>query len=238
MITCKDIENATMNKTKREEAHNNLFAFYFGRPISYLFTIPFLYTSISPNMITFISVLLLIIGSFIFLMGNTILTYVIGWSLFFLWNIFDGIDGNVARYKKHFSPTGDLWDTTAGYLAMVTTYMAAGICAFKEPHYLVDLSKEYYLILGAWTAIFSIFPRLILHKKKSSMGNTKDINELRDKNNFSLFKIIGLNIISITGFLQPIWLICILFKCVHIFIIIYFIFNAVIMILSLYKLLK
>ena len=42
MITPKDIEEKTMSPAKRAMAHNDYFAFYIGRPISYLLTIPFL----------------------------------------------------------------------------------------------------------------------------------------------------------------------------------------------------
>lgn len=237
MIKVSDIEKATMTESKRKEAHNNIFAFYIGRPISYVMTIPFLYTNITPNTITFISIILLIIGSGFFLVGRSTFMYVIGWVFFFLWNLFDGIDGNVARYKKQFSKTGDLWDTTAGYLAMVATYMAAGVGAYHIDS-LSFLPREVYLILGGWTAIFSIFPRLILHKKKSSMGDTEDVKEFRDKNNFSLVKVIVLNLISITSFLQIIWLIAIVFEVESLFVIFYFIANAGIMLVTLYKLLK
>ena len=44
MITPKEIEEKTMTPAKRAMAHNDYFAFYIGRPISYLLTIPFLLT--------------------------------------------------------------------------------------------------------------------------------------------------------------------------------------------------
>ena len=42
MITPKDIENKTMSPEKRKSAKNDYFAFYVGRPLSYILTIPFL----------------------------------------------------------------------------------------------------------------------------------------------------------------------------------------------------
>ena len=47
MITPRDIENKTMSPQKRKLAKNDYFAFYIGRPLSYILTIPFLYTNIS-----------------------------------------------------------------------------------------------------------------------------------------------------------------------------------------------
>ncbi|MCM1235058.1 MAG: CDP-alcohol phosphatidyltransferase family protein [Ruminococcus flavefaciens] len=237
MISVKDIEKETMSEEKRKEAHNNIFAFYIGRPLSYYLTIPFLYINISPNAITFISIILLVIGYFFFQFGNTKIAFLIGWLFFFLWNLFDGIDGNVARYKKAFSKNGDLWDTTAGYFAMVVTYMSAAVSAYKMSN--IIIFKPYvYLIMGGWTAVLSIFPRLVLHKKKSSQGDVAGVKELSDKNSFSIIKIIALNIISVTSFLQVIWLICIIFNVVNCFVVFYFIVNLLVALGSLYKLLK
>ena len=55
MITPKEIEQKTMSPEKRVSAKNDFFAFYVGRPISYVLTIPFLYTNISPNTVSVIS---------------------------------------------------------------------------------------------------------------------------------------------------------------------------------------
>ena len=62
MITIKDIADKTMTPEKRESAKNDLIAFYVGRPLSYVFTIPFLYTNISPNAISILSIVPVIAG--------------------------------------------------------------------------------------------------------------------------------------------------------------------------------
>ena len=43
MITPKEIEQKTMSPEKRKSAKNDYFAFYIGRPLTYVLTIPFLY---------------------------------------------------------------------------------------------------------------------------------------------------------------------------------------------------
>ena len=53
MITPKEIEQKTMSPEKRKSAKNDYFAFYVGRPLSYILTIPFLYTNITPNTVCF-----------------------------------------------------------------------------------------------------------------------------------------------------------------------------------------
>ena len=95
MITPKDIEKKTMSPQKRAEAKNSYFAFYIGRPLSYVLTIPFLYAGISPNIVTMISIVCAFIG-FVFLSFGTSIEYqLVGVFFFFLWNMGDGIDGNI-----------------------------------------------------------------------------------------------------------------------------------------------
>ena len=42
---------------------------------------------------------------------------IISWILFFMWNLLDGVDGNVARYRRQFSKMGSVYDAMAGYIA-------------------------------------------------------------------------------------------------------------------------
>ena len=108
MITPKDIENKTMSPEKRKSAKNDYFAFYIGRPLSYILTIPFLYTSISPNTVSLISIIPIIVGFVLMCIGSTKKVLIVGWLMFFLWNLLDGVDGNIARYKKQFSKMGSV----------------------------------------------------------------------------------------------------------------------------------
>ena len=124
MITPKMIEERTMSSQKKKSAKNDYFAFYIGRPISYLLTIPFLYIGISPNVISLISIIPLIIGFVLIYVATNKAMLILGWFLFFLWNLLDGVDGNVARYKKLFSPLGSVYDAMSGYVAMVLTFFA------------------------------------------------------------------------------------------------------------------
>lgn len=71
MITPKDIENKTMSPEKRKSAKNDYFAFYIGRPLSYILTIPFLHTNISPNTVSLISIIPIIVGFLLMCIGNT-----------------------------------------------------------------------------------------------------------------------------------------------------------------------
>ena len=240
MITPKEISKKTMSPEKRAIAHNDYFAFYIGRPISYVLTIPFLYLNLMPNTISLLSMIPLIIGFIMSYFAKTKSTLIFVWILFFVWNLLDGVDGNVARFKKQFSKIGSVYDAMSGYLAMVLTFFSVGIAAsnFRGilDNYLFD--KEIYIILGALSGIFVIFPRLIMHKTISTLMDYSSTKAVKDKENFNSIKILALNLGSVTGGAQVLMLIAFIFNIMDIYTIGYFIFNLLIMITSIYCVLK
>ena len=121
---------------------------------------------------------------------------------------------------------------------MVLTYFAAGIAAFYDLNRVVFLEPYWFLIIGGATAIASIFPRLVMHKKKSSNVNAKAIRELSDKEHFGLKNIIAMNLISPSGFMQVIFLICIMTHTLNVYVCFYAVLNIGIMFLSMHELLK
>lgn len=240
MISPKQIEKATMTPEKRTMAHNDYFAFYIGRPMSYVLTIPFLYTSITPNQVTLLSIIPLLVGFVLMYIGDSILIFYIGWLCFFLWNLLDGVDGNIARFKKQFSKMGSVYDAMAGYVAMVLSPFAWGITAAHHPGWfqgLFNFPIDIYIILGALSGIFTIFPRFIMHKAMTTLNDGNSFG-VKDKSNFSLSKTIALNLTSCTGFMQVLMLMCIPFKAFDIFTLIYFFINGIVMLGSLYSIFK
>jgi phosphatidylglycerophosphate synthase len=241
MITPKEIADKTMSPEKRAIAHNDFFAFYVGRPISYILTIPFLYLNLMPNTISLLSMIPLVIGFVIFYLATSKSVLIIGWILFFLWNLLDGVDGNVARYRKQFSKIGSVYDAMSGYLAMVFTFFSVGMAAAHfnstlDTLFLVD--KNIYIILGALSGIFVIFPRLVMHKAISTLMDISSVKEVKEKENFSPIKILALNLSSVTGGAQVLMLVAIIFNIMDMYTICYFIFNLLIMFVSIYSVLK
>lgn len=236
MITYRDVENKVMPPEKRAESKNDFFSFYVGRKISYLMTIPFLYSSIQPNTITWISIMMLIIGFPVFCVASNRTTLLLGWLLFFLWSLFDAIDGNVARYKKQFSKMGDIYDTTGGYAAIALMYFAAGIGAAHNPGILnsiLDFKGEILIILGGLSSILGIFPRLIMHKVISSFMDKGVVDGINDKSSYGVIKIIALNISSVTGGSMVFLLLAILLGCMDLYTVCYFVLNLLKMVVSL-----
>ena len=237
-MTYKEVYNQVMPEKKRREERFNIFAHWVGRPISILMTLPLINTKIKPTTITKISIVFVIIGFILISFGTSILIKVIGWVCFLIWNLLDGVDGNLARCTNRCSLMGDLWDTTAGYIAMILTYFSASISGFFDISRVILINDYWILILGGATAVMSIFPRLVMHKKKSSDINDIGVKKLSDKQNFGLKNIIAMNFISPSGLMQIFFLICIIYHLLNLFVIFYFLVNLFIMFFSLYQLLK
>ena len=253
MIKLSDIAKASMTEEKKKTAKHDWFAYYIGRPLSYVFTWPFLYMKkITPNMITVISMLFVIAGFALTSIQGSPWFLIGGWIGFFMWNMFDGVDGNVARYRKQFSPNGSTFDAAGGYLAMYFTFLAYGVAAYNNPGYInnwINIPTWLYIVIGSISGFALIFPRLVMHKKLSSMKeqNNNESNEVKDqiqnKANYGPLKILALNLTSISGFVQLFMLIiCILaffnIYLFDIFTICYCLINCVLMLGSLIKILK
>ena len=236
MITPQDIANITMTPDKRKSSKNNYFAFYIGRPLSYVLTIPFLYTNISPNVISIISIVPCIIGFVLMGIGNSLITLLLGWGCFFLWNLMDGVDGNVARYKNLSSPMGSVYDAMSGYAATVLSFFAVGWAAAHYEgvtEFVIAFPPELYIILGGLSGIFALFPRLIMYKAITSLRDEKIALNLTEKADYGIIKVILLNITSTSGFMQVFMLLAILLNMMDYFTAFYFVLNFLVMTISL-----
>lgn len=208
-----------MSPAKKAMAKNDYFAFYVGRPLSYLLTVPFVKTNITPNQISYLSIIPLIVGFIIMIFTTDFVVLLLAWFLFFLWNLLDGVDGNLARYREQYSKDGSVVDAMAGYVAMVLTYFGAGIVAA----HLND--SDIYIILGALSGISLIFPRLVMHKYINTVAQDESVSSIKDKSDFNTIKILALNMTSITGIPQVLLLLTILTNQWVLFTLVYFTIN-------------
>jgi len=225
-------------QTKKEEDQFALVSTYISRPLSIWITLPLIKTTLKATTVTKWSVLSLLIGFFVIVFSKSVIVSILGWLFFFLWAVFDHVDGNIARYKNECSLLGDLWDTMGGYLAMILMYFVAGIIAYHED-YAIDVCEHYvYIILGSATSLLSIFPRLMMHKKKSSLVSNGFGEEFTDKKNFSLPKIIMMNLVAPTDGLLMFLLISIILNICYVFVSFYFVVNIIITVVALKGILK
>lgn len=238
-MSVKEVYNRCMPADKRKKERMNIWVALVVRPLSVLLTIPLINTRARPSDITILSIIFSIVGFILFIFGYDNLTMkIVGWLCFFVWAILDGVDGNLARCQHTSSALGELWDSVGGYAAMVLIYLSAGIAAFYDKN-LMAFCEDYLLILlGGICAVASIFPRLIMHKKNNILPEKMTNSGLNHKESFNTKEMVVMNFISVSGFMQVIFLACILTHTLNLFISLYCCINVIVMLLSLRILMK
>ena len=237
-MTLKEIYNVCVPPAKAKTDKLIPWLYFVVRPLSILFTKPILKTPISPVQVTFVSMLATLVGFALLGFGQSVEVRIYGWIGFFVWAVLDCVDGNVARCKGLASERGALWDATGGYMALSLIFFAVGIAAYYDTSMIECLDKHLYIVIGGLTSLMSLFPRLVMQKKKADEKGDDTVKAVGDKASFSLPKIIALNLESAIGFMQVVVLLGIIFHFLNIFIVCYFILNVIIMVYSLYTLLK
>ena len=242
MITASDIARKTMTPEKKKGAKYDIFAFYIGRPISYVLSVPFINLRVRPNVISLLSFIPSLVGFVLLGFGETMKIQIIGALLFLLWNFMDGIDGNTARYFDQPSKMGRLWDATSGYVATMLLYFAMGLSVintavpsaslFYSEYVVPDI---YFIAMGGLTSISMMFYRLVMHKKSLLYYNDEARGLISDKNTYSLLMIIALNITSTAGFMQVFMIIAVITGFIREFVLAYFLIQIIITIKILYS---
>jgi len=101
----ESIEELRIICQKRDERYDH-FVENLYRKLSIYFTKVFLYTTLSANQITILDILVGIIGCLMIAKRN----YVTSLFVFFMWEILDRVDGEVAHYRKQSSLSGEYLD--------------------------------------------------------------------------------------------------------------------------------
>lgn len=220
----------TMTPEKKEFAKKDWFAFYVGRPLSYLLTIPFLVCNFKPNTISVISTVEVVFASVVLAMGHSRIVGYAGVLLFFIWNLLDGVDGNIARMKKNGTPIGSTFDAMSGYAAMFLIFFSAGIYTYNIN------GNAIFIIIGAVSGMSMLFPRLIMHKaaESRSAGAKADLG---NRKNFTFVQTLALNLTSVAGLMQPLLLLAVIFNLSAYYTVFYCVLNVAVMLVSLKRIL-
>jgi phosphatidylglycerophosphate synthase len=238
MATYSEIKTVSMTPEKKAAAKLDLGAYYIGRPISYLVTIPFLYLGVSATAVSALSLLFAVFALIVFLIADTLTLFLLAWFLVLIWNILDGVDGNIARFTNTSSKLGALWDATVGWFATVVFYMGMGLAAWKLPGVLdLNFLQPYYFGIGCLTAMCWIFPRLVMHKKIGMCGSDS-VSNIKARNGYGFGKIIFLNITSVNGIGALIFLLALVFSFTDLCLIIYFCISLLMAVFSCWSLLR
>ena len=237
-MTYREARERILTEEKHAEDRQNILVEKVIRPASICLTLPFISRGTAPTTVTKASLAASTLGFFLLAFGGSRTVRVLGWLALFTWAVLDHVDGNLARCTGRCTALGDLWDTMAGYAAMVYIYSGAGMAAFNDVNALPLFPGHWYLVLGGMTAVFSIFPRLVMHKKKSSAVADGAVAALSDKSSFGFVRKAALNLLSPVGFLIVFLGAAIVFRGLGLFITVYFFLNLMMMLAALRSLLK
>lgn len=112
---------SSLKKIEVEE----IFDLYFYRPLAFLLVKGIYNTSITPNQLTLISMILGILGGISYSFGSYH-AFMIGAILYLLYDVFDCSDGQLARLKKNGTPVGRILDGIADYVVSIALYIGLG----------------------------------------------------------------------------------------------------------------
>lgn len=228
-MTYKEIIKTCQKKEYETQSEGWNFFGMLIREMSYPVTYLFIKTPITPNQVSFISLLCTVIGFVVMtIWHNNFIIKLIGILLFFIWNVLDCVDGNIARCKKQFSENGDLWDAAAGYAALFLMFISMGICSSESIKY-----YHMFIVLGCLSGAFTLYPRLLMHFKYHG-----ESNEINNQNEYGIIKRIVFNVISPDALVQPFMVIAVLFGIEYLFTIGYFILNGMVCLFTCYQLFR
>ena len=212
------------------------------RPVSFYLSVLFIELSFSANGVTWLSMLLGVIGSLFLALGSGF--ELIGCLLLIIWLVLDHVDGNLARHYKTQSKYGDFLDTIACYLVLALFPLGLGVGAyFKEESFIIPF---YVLLLGALSSLLSILPRLFYQKMKAynfdeqGYQGTISINtgtSTVGRSIYALYRLV-INAINPSGFLFIILFASILLDFSDLFLIVYTSILFIAFLFSFYKIIR
>lgn len=240
MISYKQLTAKTMPPEKKRTASKCIIGHYLLRPVSNIISIPLIEWEVNPTSVTIVSGIFPILAFLAFLLIPKELGFWLGWLSILVWNILDGVDGNIARYCCKTSPQGEVWDATVGWLAVVVFYSGMGLVAFYNcGASLVDANIKdfWYILMGDAAAMCWIFPRLVMHKTINTVSK-EAAYAVQDRGNYGFGKLLFFNVTSINGGAAVIFALCYILNLTSLCMLFYFFISMVVACGSLYKLLK
>ena len=170
----------------KHEVFDETLALYILRPIAFIFVKLLYPTSITPNQVSLMTVIVGIMSGYFFSRGDVV-SFVIAGSLYFLSLVLDCVDGMIARLKNNGTPVGRIIDGLSDYIVGILVYIGMGIGFGKG---LIDIK---YLPFNYWwfiviAAISHIFHAIFVDYYRTEFmayGLGKQISTLEEKNKFT-----------------------------------------------------
>jgi phosphatidylglycerophosphate synthase len=160
-----------------------------ARPLTWLL----LHTGITANQVTFMSMIVALIGCAFMVIGNYWLSLA-GLALFCLFMLLDHCDGQVARYRHYSSKAGLYFDSRVHHIVEPLFFICCGIgCYISEFNHSVGFA---YLGAGIATAVFYLMRQLMKLPDETKPGNFRALYKEKSffgKINYFLFQFLRIN---------------------------------------------
>lgn len=221
------------NKEKFERTHRP-YLHYVIRPIGRKFIPLAIRFGLVPNQITFFSTVALFASMILFGIGGHCYQLLAA-GIFQIREIFDTMDGDLARQTEQSSRKGEYFDTIGGYLlgGLLLPSIGLGLTRIPEVNYMalshmLHIVPWAYLLIGLWAGLMSSMTRLISLQHKFIFGEPLHNNDRR------IIKVTS----SFGDFLPPLLVVAVIIKCLDLIILIFSLFYSIGFLFILYKSLK
>lgn len=225
------IESRILNKLKETGAikfddKNKSIIIKFSRLLDYWISSKIIKTKITPNQITFLSVITLLISAFFFLLA-THLFIILGALFFLIGHILDGVDGVLARMKGMSSKYGDFLDNLAGLPTRAVVFFCIAWGVFNTNH---DYSTWIFVYLAITSLLIKNYTQTVFfHNFSFSKNVSKEI--------YTKFKFLMLFRYNVWFYL-PVMLFFAIINNMYLFLLIFGIYGPIYTIIQIYVLIK
>lgn len=135
---------------------------FFYRPLSFVGASLCAKVGISANTVSYISALVAVVASLLFLSGSYAYC-IIGAVLINFWLLMDCIDGNLARSVKK-QPFGEFADAMSSYILVALICPCMAVAVYHEGGVLFECGNLWIVIIGAFAGMSDTLMRLIYQK--------------------------------------------------------------------------
>lgn len=150
----------TMPDWKRKK--DPIIARYIHRPLSFVFSSIFVELGLTPNQVSFISLIIAFITCVLFASEKTVIL-IIAFLLMNLWSITDSADGNMARSLGG-KPFGDFIDATSSYFLYGMMFLPLGYSTYLTGGAFFQRGDAILIVIAAITGSADTMTRLFFQK--------------------------------------------------------------------------
>ena len=173
-------------KSIKHTIFDETLTLYILRPIAFVFVKLLYPTSITPNQVSLMTIIVGIISGYLFSQG-TVTCFVIAGGLYFFCMVLDCVDGMIARLKNSGTAVGRIIDGVADYLVGISVYIGMGI-GFDKGLINLDflpINHWWIMVIAAVSHIFHVVLVDYYRAEFMAHGLGKSTSTWEEKKKFS-----------------------------------------------------